>query len=217
MIEFAKLNDSPYWKSFGDAFAEIAGTFLSRECCSAAVQSRLPVAEVAAGIRLASTASQAELRIAVASNAESARAIGADLGDEDLELAGSLLQELVNLWMGATKSIFRRAEIVFTGGLPIALANADFDNYFADCVRVETVLLSCDDARFEVRAGLLPKKNSVIAVSSLREGMVLADDLHTDGGMLLITAGTRLSRRSVGRLTSMLPGSRTVTVAGVFA
>ncbi len=73
--------------------------------------------------------------------------------------------------------------------------------------------VTVEGSRLAIHLGLRSKANSVVAVGTLGEGMVLAKDVFNPRGMLLLTAGTRLSQTMVDKLQSMLSPKHTIEVS----
>ena len=71
--------------------------------------------------------------------------------------------------------------------------------------------------RMRVSIGVRSRKNIRIPVTKLREGMVLAKDLLTTKGILLMKAGTRFSATQTQRVISMLGEADVVEVADAAA
>ena len=215
MTGIVDVTNSPVWDSVASNFAEVAGTFLMVPFTSSAPGTQSPTPHIAAGIRLASAKHQAEIRIALATDKASAGALAEGLfGAESPDLMADMFQELANMWMGDLKAAFNEREIEFTGGLPVSLTREKYDGYLTGSLRSEEYLLSSDGSKVIVRVGVCSKRNTNVKVAALREGMVIAKDVCNDSGILMISAGTRLSERTVDRLHSLLPMDQKIVVAG---
>lgn len=65
----------------------------------------------------------------------------------------------------------------------------------------------------KLHLGVRSRRNVVVSVARLREGMVLAQDLTTSSGTLLLKAGTRLTSTSSERVAKILGNDYAVEVA----
>jgi hypothetical protein len=144
----------------------------------------------------------------------SARSLAVQVfGEDSSDLEADMLGELANMSMGALKASFNREAISFTGGLPEAIHRDELPQFSANCAYLETFTLAVADAHIVVRIGILSKKNESVKASSLCEGMVLAKNVFNANGMLLLSAGTRLSSTAIQRLRQSLDKTQSVEVA----
>lgn len=67
-------------------------------------------------------------------------------------------------------------------------------------------------ATIDILLGLRWNGHRQVGVGELREDMVLASDLKTSTGMLLVAQGTRVTERLVDRIRRHLSNTRGVTV-----
>jgi CheY-like chemotaxis protein len=115
-----------------------------------------------------------------------------------------VLRELANVAGGAVKRAALSESVTLTTGLP-------FDN---PSVRVEGhgirfwTLTREDGTECVAVAGeIQAMQKQRVPAASLREGMVLTQDLRTESGLLLVTSGSRLTNTTASRLAKLL-GSR---------
>ncbi|MFO0556246.1 MAG: hypothetical protein U0271_48160 [Polyangiaceae bacterium] len=204
---------SAAWRGMGADLQRVASTFLTVNCNAVRLEGEPDIA-LARGIVLANVDQQLEVRVALATDAKSARTFTTHLfGEDSSDLEADMLGELANMAMGALKAAFAKESVPFTGGLPEALPPNRFLQFNAQCVHVEQFALAVHDARIFVRVGIHSKRNVLVGAPALQEGMVLAKDVFNAKGMLLLTAGTRLSATSADRLRQALARTQSVEVA----
>jgi CheY-like chemotaxis protein len=208
------VSRSSTWQQMGDEIAAVAGTFLTLPVSCASADSGASSIDLASGIVLANVEQELEVRVALSTDHTSGGALAARLfGEGAPDLQADMLNELANMAMGALKAAFGRDALPFTGSLPAAIAPEALAEFGAACQRQQTFALVAEGARISVRVGIISRKNVVVAVAALREGMVIAKDVFNDEGVLLLTAGTRLSSSTADRLRAMLESRRSVEVA----
>ncbi|MEZ4221956.1 MAG: hypothetical protein R3B13_13570 [Polyangiaceae bacterium] len=210
----AAVTSSNVWRSTPHEFQNVAGTFLMLPVSASHTDADLSGLRVTAGIVLSNPELQLEMRVALGVDAASAEALTVHLfGEDSAELEGDMLGELANMFMGGLKDGFSRESLAFTGGLPENFEPGAFLDYTKNCQIVEGFVLVAEGARIAIRVGVSSKKNQSVGAAGLREGMVLAKDVFNARGMLLVTAGTRLSSTMADRLRQALPAKQTVEVA----
>ncbi|MBS2025945.1 MAG: hypothetical protein JST92_26400, partial [Deltaproteobacteria bacterium] len=150
----------------------------------------------------------------VATNETSARALAVHLfGEAGPELEADMIGEVANICMGTIKQSFSREALAFTSGLPEAIESPKFPLYTASCFRQEAFSLVVNGARLAMRIGVSSRRNVLVTLAQLHEGMVLAKDLYNVKGMLLLASGTRLSTTAVERLSLALQPKQMIEVA----
>ena len=122
---------------------------------------------------------------------------------EDTETLCEVLGELVNIVGGGLKVCFE-ADFALTLGLPRRRDEA-MPTYFCQ----KTISLSTDDGIFAVSLGVHGRPVTKHAPVSLREGMVLAQDVVSQG-VTLFPSGFRLTSNSIDRLQTL--GHRELSV-----
>jgi CheY-like chemotaxis protein len=205
---------STAWQSMASELKNMASTFLGIDAARAAIESAPKALTLARGILLSNVEHQLELRVGLATDAAGANALTVHMfGEANPELEGDMLGELANMAMGTLKTALARDELPFTGGLPEIVSPAQYYEFGATSQHQEAFVLVAQGARVIVRVGLTCRKNALIPVMSLREGMVLGKDVFNARGMLLVGAGTRLSSTAAERLRQALPEKQSVEVA----
>jgi hypothetical protein len=124
------------------------------------------------------------------------------LGDADAGDAAvtDMLRELANTAGGAFKRTAMPENAVVTTGLP-----TDHVLIAAPGATTRTwELTSADGLCIGIVAEMLALANVQVQAAELREGMVLAGDVHNRAGMLVVPGGTRLTATSAERVASIL-------------
>ena len=160
------------------------------------------VAEVA----LSDPSKQLELGLSVVVDTGSMKRLGAALlGDEDLEGAQALVLEVANSLMGTLKTSFTAHGFSFTGGIPttepFGVSRAAFDK---SNVR-SRMALAANDNDLELWLRVKEKPNTTMKGRSLREGLVIGEDIRDNHGIVLIKRGSRLTRTAAERLAKVVP------------
>ena len=168
----------------------------------------------AAAVLLMSAPAALEMRIAVAGDLESTRALathafGAAASDA---LVMDLLKELANVLMGTVKTSLSAADLSFSSGVPSALEVDHMRNPPATYTHRQTFILGIEGAQLVVQLALRTKLHRLVLPRDLREGMVLARDLRNERAVLLLPAGTRLSQHLLEKAGPSLPPSAHVEV-----
>lgn len=134
------------------------------------------------------------------------------LGDAGADEASvdDVLRELVNTAAGAVKRAAFPEQVVMTTGIPSAMDRVPLEGE-----GVQRFTLSGDAGKvcLAVAAEIRRTERQRVPASKLREGMVLAHDLRTETGALLVAAGSRLTRTTATRIAQMLGERFLVEVA----
>ncbi|MBS2020706.1 MAG: response regulator [Deltaproteobacteria bacterium] len=194
------------WASIDKLLAKSISDFFQLDFACTSVGSPGDDAYVAQ-ISLNEPTRQLEIDLSVVTDLASMKAFAMHLlgADDDLEGAQALVLEVANILMGAMKTAFVTHGFNFVGGIPAQtsyqLCRAGFD---ASQVRTRLAVAHGDSkAEFWVR--LKEKTNKKLRGKSLREGLVISEDVRDDKGMLLIRGGSRLSQTAAERLAKLVP------------
>ena len=170
---------------------------------------------VGAQLPLSMASESFEIRVAVAADKESARALSAAmLGDADASENDlrDMLRELANIAAGWFKRTSAAEGRVLTTGLPLNGAPISFVNDAAKARKEWTA--TCGDTgailRFEVQ--YIASESRQLPLKALKEGMVLAHDLLNASGALLMRSGTRLTSSKIAQLPRALGDAALVSV-----
>lgn len=203
------------WKAASELVCTTAGKFLTVPTSLTAA--RTSDAGLAAGcqIVMGSAKDQLEMRVAIAADSRSVKQLAMHVfGDDAEDVGAELLPELTNMFMGALKGAFSAESIAFAAGLPEGLTPARVMHPANPYTLEQCFELQVVDARVLVHLGLRSVANATVAIAGLREGMVLAKDVFNAKGLMLVSAGTRLSFNMIERLRGMLAPKQPVEVLG---
>lgn len=181
----------------------------------------LDVCEVAAlegslhigSITLSLASDETEMRVSVAVEPSRVQSLGALLlGDESPSRAAldDMLRELANTAGGAVKRAALLEHVTATTGLPV---NETRTIPAGEGRRCWLATIRGTNVRMGFVGEVLRRANQRVAAAELREGMVLAHDLHNHHGALVMAGGTRLTATSAGRVASLLGEHYLVEVA----
>lgn len=144
-----------------------------------------------------------ELRVSVVVDESTAKWLCESLlGDPSLDPAvrDDALREFANTAGGAVKRAALCDSVTLTTGLPVNERISAFQGEHCSWT------LSADQGRirFAVVGEIRRRINQRVAASTLSEGMVLAHDLRSEGGLLLAPAGSRLTSSTAAKLARLL-------------
>ncbi len=203
------------WRNGRGAFTDAVGKFLALGAQSGEVPIPAPPLAMGCEIVLSSAALELELRVALAVDGPTAKTLAVHLfGDESDGLEGDMMNEIANICMGTMKTALSSEQLAFAAGLPKAVSADLVLRPAAEWKMRDSFSIRAADATLVLNLGLRSKANIVVSVGSVVEGMVLAKDVYNPRGMLLLTAGTRLSLTMVEKLQGMLPPKQMLEVSG---
>jgi CheY-like chemotaxis protein len=169
---------------------------------------------LSATIPLSLASVQTEVRVTVVIEAKSLPNLaGVLLGDNNAprEALEDIVREIANISGGAVKRLAMTEDVTLTTGLPVSepvIVPKDNDTTRCWVARLAEPAL-CIGVVGEVRR----RENQRVTASALREGMVVAADLFSDSGALVVRAGTRLSATTAARVATILGQRFVVEVA----
>lgn len=169
--------------------------------------------QLGSGLVMSNVKDQVELRVALGTDAASAEALAVHMMGKDGEGMGAdILSELTNMCMGALKASFGSEAVPFTAGVPAPL-NVEHVLRPPNLYRFqEAFVMKAADARLVIHIGVRSRANLFLKPSDITEGLVLAKDVFNGKGLLLITAGTRLSATMIDKLRNVLSPTNAVEV-----
>ena len=204
----------PAWVKLPSDMHRVACGLLSLGFAISTTDAAAPTIHIASGIVMHCVADELELRLAIAVDLESAKALASHVSPENRAGRESdLLRELSNIAMGSLTSSFMRDSFAFSSGLPEVLDPVAFRSFGANLSRHERITLTAPGATIQVRVSIGGKQATVLSPAGLSEGMVIAKDVYNEKGTLLLKSGTRLSSNMVGRLRDTLASSQLIEVA----
>lgn len=202
------------WRTLDTVLQTVFAQFLQQEVATSSAAGVRLVDAVATTIPLTDVVHGVELGLTVMAERASLRAIAEQLfGEADEETALDLLSELANLSMGSTKNGFSGINQIFTGGLPKRATQADETVLLKPYSTHQRLLFKVGTSSLMVLVGARTQGNIKLSAAMLREGMVVAEDVHTAAGALLIRAGTRLTESLCERLARQLPRTQVIELS----
>ena len=169
-----------------------------------------------AQMALTLAAEQTEVRLTVGVEASVASKLAAlCLGDADApeDSVRDVLRELANTAGGAFVRAAVQEGVSLTHGLPVDVSPASFAHPRSGVLQRFVLVTRDASVRIHVELEILSKALRRVSVGQLVEGMVLARDLHTDAGAMLVPGGTRLTGVQIERLGRILSTRVTFDVA----
>jgi CheY-like chemotaxis protein len=183
----------------GDDLAQMAGqAFTVKE----GFPKRFSGEMTCATIPMSLAGDQLELRLSVAFDRESLGWVrSALLGDASApnEAVNDALRELANTAGGALKRSATDESVTLTTGLPL---NETFT--LPETCSAWTLEIEGTSAVIAVVGQIRSKANQRVAVEKLCEGMVIAHDVRTEAGILLVPGGSRLTSTTAAKLAKIL-------------
>jgi CheY-like chemotaxis protein len=145
-----------------------------------------------------------ELLVSVAADPKTQAWLGRALLEEpapDEAAMNDALRELASMAGGALKRMGLRERVAMTIGLPVNVRSIapSREKAIAFAIRADR-----EEAPLAILAEVRDLPNKVVRASQLEEGMVVVHDVRTPNGMLLVTAGSRLTRTTAERLRRLL-------------
>ena len=171
---------------------------------------------IGAQIPLSLASEHTEVRLTVSVDAASVpRLCDLCLGDASAaeDALRDVLRELANTAGGAFMRAAAQEEVCLTSGLPTDLGADSFTD--ASKASHQKFVVTTEDATLHITFELeiLAKALRRVNVGQLTEGMVVARDLHTETGALLVPAGTRLTSSQIERMSRLVSARVTFDVA----
>jgi CheY-like chemotaxis protein len=192
------------WRSLGSLVAEDLGEMAGQPfAVTPGWPAHLAADALCASIPMSLAGDQLELRLSLVADAAALAWLRATLlGDPAAsdDAARDALRELANTAGGALKRAALGEGITLTTGIPRDDAASRFPGKHL-----------CWSLKLEGGAGCLAvvgeirsRSNERILAAQLAEGMILAHDIRSEGGVLIVPAGSRLTATSANRLAAML-------------
>lgn len=192
------------WRNLGQLVAEdlseMAG---SPFAVSQGYPTHLTADAACASIPMSLAGDQLELRLSIVADAAAAKWIRETLlgdGSAADSAVRDALRELANTAGGALKRAALAESITLTTGIPRDDSAARFPGKH-QCFRLQ---LEGNPGCLAVVGEVRARSNERISAAQLTEGMVLAHDIRSEGGVLIVPAGSRLTATSANRLAAML-------------
>jgi CheY-like chemotaxis protein len=165
-----------------------------------------------ATVSMSFTREQVELVVSVATDAAGLAWLGQRLLGEGADEAAlkDALRELTGTVAGAVKRGAAPEEVSFTVGLP---SNSTSVRFHGDGVTAYSLSFDSGQATLAVVGEIRKRENRQVRASALCEGMVIVNDVRSESGALLVTAGSRLTKTTAERLARLLGSKVLLEVA----
>jgi hypothetical protein len=154
---------------------------------------------------LTGSANGVQLRVGVGVDEASGSTLAAKfVGHDGDHLIDDMLTELANTLTGALKKQLGLELLPFTAGIPVLLAPRELSRPTILFAQRHEATFEVARARLLLQVGMTSRALFSVDVDNLREGLVLAQDLHGTGGELMLRRGTRLSQAMIRKLADRL-------------
>jgi len=195
------------WKDLAKILATPVGALLGVTATGEAVAELGPAARFVT-CTLTDVNRGCELLLATLAQEADARAVAHSMLGEDVEGSeiGDALAEVLNVVIGVVKSAFVKDGFSFTMGLPSQVTRADVERGRSGAAALASLRVSVPGAAVTMSVAVRATDALAIRVDELREGHVLAEDLRTSAGALLVPACTRITESAARRLRETMKG-----------
>ena len=192
------------WRSLGPLVAEDLGEMAGQPfAVIPGWPAHLSADAPCAAIPMSLAGDQLELRLSIVADAGALSWVRTSLlGDPAAndEATRDALRELANTAGGALKRAALAESITLTTGIP----RDDSASRFPGKHLCWSLRLKDGTGCLAVVGEIRSRGNARISAAELVEGMVLAHDIRSEGGLLFVPAGSRLTATSASRLAAML-------------
>jgi len=214
--ESTNLNELRAWREADRALLRDLEAVIGTSLTVSPSPSPLQDIALGAAMPLTLASSGHEVRLTVGIDGDSLRTIaGLVMGTEDAppEALTDILREFANTAGGAFKQAALEEGVTLTTGLPANLGPGTPPPSQASAQ--QGFVLSGSDVPMKIGFHIEIRSNRLLrtTVAQLKEGMVLARDLLSEAGALLVPSGTRLTKSQIDRVARMLSDRIAVEVA----
>ncbi|MDB4942182.1 MAG: hypothetical protein JWP97_1716 [Labilithrix sp.] len=208
------------WTTFAETARVCLRDTFSREFEAIAPTDQAFDPKHASTLTLSLPSATTELRLAVQLEARAIETIATALmGECNEAIVADIIKEMANAVGGAFMQVGLTESVTMTTSLPAEI-DVPGSVQFIDRSEVKTSCWVRDresGSLIALHLGVRASPNCVVTVGALREGMVLAQDILTSAGALLLKAGTRITSSSSERVAKILGADVAVEVAGLAA
>ncbi len=206
------------WQLVDRSITKDVGDLLGRSMAPQATDPESAENAMGAVMPLTLASEQTEVRLTVGIDKGSVAKLGElCLGDANApeDALRDVLREFANTAGGAFMRAAAQEGVSLTCGLPVDLPREALAAAAAQPSAHTQFVISPRDGsvRITFELEVLAKALRRVNVQQLTEGMVLARDLHTEAGALLVPAGTRLTSSQIERMARILSSRVTFDVA----
>jgi hypothetical protein len=124
-----------------------------------------------------------------------------------------VMRELASTAGGALKRMALQEQVTMTTGLPVNVSAVAPAGENTIAFGLHTLHAAHQKATLALAAEVQKRVNRQVKASELREGMVVVHDVRSPSGVLLVTAGSRLTRTTAERLRGFIGPKSLVEVA----
>ena len=207
-----ELTQLEAWRKLGVAVAEdlgqIAGQSFTVTC---GWPSEFGKAARAATIPMSLAGDQLEVRLSICTDAKSSGWVKSTLlGDASAQdpAVDDVLREFANTAGGVLKRTALHESITLTTGIPFNSQPTHHED-----ASIWSLKLDDGDACFVVVGEVIERHNQRVSAAKLCEGMIVVNDVRSDGGVLLVRGGSRLTSTAAAKLSSILGPQTFIEVA----
>jgi DNA-binding response OmpR family regulator len=206
------------WRRLAQTMSgEFEGVF-GVELQSVASENALSGVTVAAQIPLTYAAEQVEIHLAIGFDPATVRQIAAAFL-RDVPFPDDAMRDLVRETVNTAAGVFKRSMllegITLTAGLPCDVSGDTFGASNATARQQFILRGEAGSFRLAFDAEIAPKGLSRVTTTALREGMVVARNLHSEAGALLVPAGTRLTTAHIEKIAHLVSACLAIDVMDV--
>jgi CheY-like chemotaxis protein len=203
------------WQTLEPTLTAEIGTMIGKDLAVAEWEpEREPALYARIPMHLASEGFQLSLSVGIERATQVALAAALlEMPQADEAALRDMLREFVNTAGGAFKRTAAAEGRLFSLGLPVDQLTAPVPAQDA-CAHREWLARGEEGLAVRFRAELRAAQNKLVAASSLREQMVLVQDLLNARGALLLPRGTCLTESHLAHLTKALGPTTLIEVAG---
>jgi DNA-binding response OmpR family regulator len=212
----AEISRLQAWQQIDRAITKDISELLGRSLVPASAEDAMASSIIGAHMPLTLASEQTEVRLTVGVDAPSLAMLGQlCLGDAAApeDALRDVVREFANTAGGAFMRAAAQEGVSLTCGLPVDLGIGAFTANKPTAHQQFVVGPRDGSLRVTFEVEILAKALRRVNVSQLTEGMVLARDLHTESGALLVPGGTRLTSSQIERMSRIVSARITFDVA----
>lgn len=196
------------WTQVDDILRSMCSEYLQSDYEQVVGSAVLPRDCMGATISLTDVENELSLELAFLVPPDAARSIAEMFtGDPSLvddDVTKDVILELANSGMGAVRAAFLSEEFRFAASTPKVLTGR-IDKLLDRAEAKRTLTFRRGAAAVHVVVAVRHQGRTKVCGSRLREGMVIASDVTTPAGVLLVRAGTRLTETAAEKIARLLP------------
>jgi DNA-binding response OmpR family regulator len=201
---------SPAWNRVEETLSRMCAEYLQAPFQLVAGVASPPTGSPGATISLVDVVHELRMDLTFFAPAASAKAVavafcGGDASAVDDDIIRDVLLELANSGMGAVKSAFLNDGFKFAGSTPKARVFVDTASLVSGVEARRVLTYRSESSFIHVVVAVRSTPRVRVKAAALREGMVIAANITNDAGVLIVSAGTRLTETTVERIRRLVP------------